>query len=105
MTRSTAAPAKDFLFGGGGTDYLYGRGGNDWLCGGAGTEHVYGGQGSDFLIGSDALFGAWTLDLTRDYLYGEEGADTIVNFRDDFLRPEDFMLTDSLDTVVWHSAT
>lgn len=96
---------RDFLFGNAGTDRLFGQGGNDWLCGGAGTDYLYGGRGNDYLIGSDSLFGVVTRDLTRDYLYGEEDADTIVNFRDDFWRPEDYMLTDSLDTITWHSAT
>jgi Ca2+-binding RTX toxin-like protein len=98
----------DWIYGLGGNDRLYGRGGNDHLFGGAGSDYVYGGQGSDWLIGCDAGFLAVLPDYTRDYLYpddlGSSFADSIINFRDGFLRPEDTMTTDALDTIAWYQS-
>jgi Ca2+-binding RTX toxin-like protein len=96
---------NDLLFGNDGNDHIFGNDGNDWMCGGAGSDDLHGGRGSDHLIGSDSLFGAFTRDWTQDFLYGDEDADSIENFRDDFWRPEDYMMLDPLDSVIWHSTT
>jgi hypothetical protein len=96
---------QDYIYGNGDTDYLYGRGGNDYLMGGGGSDFLYGGQGDDFLIGGDVYYWYDIQDNARDTLDGGADADTIINYWDDFRRPEDSMVTDSLDNIVWKSLT
>ncbi len=76
----------DQLYGEAGNDYLKGRAGNDTLDGGAGDDQLYGNEGNDIITtgdgydkvyagdGDDQIYA--NSDGEKDYLYGEDGADT-----------------------------
>jgi len=103
----------DLLFGGRGHDYLNGGRGRDLLIGGDGRDVIKGGQGNDLLIGGrlktdwESLFDKSLLDTAiaewatgdladtmmilgavidddePDYLFGQQGGDTLIAGRRD----------------------
>ncbi len=77
---------NDKLYGEAGNDYLKGEAGDDTLDGGAGNDYLYGYAGSDTIITGDGYDKVYAgdgddhiyanSDGEKDYLYGEDGADT-----------------------------
>jgi hypothetical protein len=66
----------DEIFGRDGDDHIWGGSGDDWLWGGNGDNHIYGEAGRDFLAGgddNDYLHGG----TGRDQLHGGPGDDTL----------------------------
>ena len=98
----------DLLFGGAGKDYLNGGRGHDILVGGDGRDTLCGGKGNDLLIGGsletdwrsvfdesllDTAIAEWATgdladtmnilgnvldDNDKDYLFGQQGCDTLI---------------------------
>lgn len=64
---------NDWLDGGEGSDTLKGQSGHDQLFGRTGLDYLYGGSGDDLLDGGD--------DMTRDHLFGEQGADKFIRHK------------------------
>ena len=88
------AAGKDQIYGGLGNDRINGAGGNDKVIGEAGADRLYGGDGNDYIdggssgdrhypgVGFDTVLGQsgndyfFSVDSTRDELYGGSGTDT-----------------------------
>ena len=81
------ASGNDTVYGNDGNDLVVGGADNDILTDGAGNDTLYSGKGNDKLtsgVGSDSLYGGEGDDELHggtsneeDYLYGQEGNDTI----------------------------